>query len=202
MSEPAASALILGMHLGEFWLGLATLFAVLVGPVLAVLVTRYIDERRAARQRKLDIFKTLMRTRRMPVHFEHVGALNLVEVEFVDEPKVVEAWKNYLNNLGEQLPSLEQKERHDAAIKRRDGLLTKLIYEISRVLKFRVEQLEILEGNYVPQGWSDDDWEQRLVRRGLLNVLSNKSPIAIQVHQPTGGNSPYPPPPKSGGNGS
>jgi len=81
----------------------------------------------------------------MPIHFEHVAALNLIEVEFEDESKVLEAWKKYLTNLGEEIPSIEQKDRHDAAIKRRDSLLTKLIYEISRVLKFKVEQLEILE---------------------------------------------------------
>ena len=68
------------------WMGLATVLAVLVGPVIAVLITRYFDNRRADEARKLDIFRTLMRTRRLPLHWDHVGALNLVEVEFIDYP--------------------------------------------------------------------------------------------------------------------
>ncbi len=153
------------------WFSISTIIAVVLGPILAVWITRIIDDRRAQQTRKMDIFRTLMRTRRTPIHFEHVGALNLVEVEFSENKDVVDAWKAYLKNLGEELPPLEQKDRHDKAVKDRDALLTKLIYEISVVLKFRVQQLDILEGNYVPQGWHDDDWEQRLVRRHLIGVL-------------------------------
>jgi hypothetical protein len=180
---------------GEFWLAIATVVAVLAGPIFAVLITRIIDDRRASKARKLDIFRTLMRTRRMPVHFEHVGALNLVEVEFIGNPQVVRAWKDYLASLGEQLPPIEEKDRYDVAVKKRDSLLTKLIYAISQVLKIKVEQLDILEGNYVPQGWNDDDWEQRLARRGLINILYGRAPILIQPNQPPQGQGPYPPAP-------
>jgi hypothetical protein len=187
------------MTAGQFWMGLATIIAVVLGPILAVVITRINDDRRADRARKLDIFRTLMRTRRMPVHFEHVGALNLVEVEFVDYPDVVKAWKEYLSNLGEDLPPIEQKDRFDAAVKKRDSLLTRLIHEISKVLKINVEQLDILEGNYVPQGWHDEEWEQRLARRGLIGVLQGMSPIIVQFQQPGQAQNPYPPPPAPSG---
>ena len=42
-------------------------------------------------------------------------------------------------------------------------------------LQIKVKQLDILEGNYVPQGWNDAETEQLLVRRGLLNVTSRQS---------------------------
>lgn len=183
------------MTAGEFWIGFATIIAVMVGPVLAVWITRIIDERRASKQRKFDIFRTLMRTRKLPIHVDHVGALNLVEVEFVNNGNVINAWKKYLANLSETLPPVEEKDRFDDACKKRDSLLTKLISEIAKVLKIRIEQIDILEGNYIPQGWHDDDWEQRLVRRGLINVLSGKTPIMIQAPQASQRTSPYPPPP-------
>lgn len=186
------------MTAGELWIGISTIIAVVMGPILAVLITRIIDDQRAAKARKLDIFRSLMKTRRMPVHFDHVGALNLVEVEFIDHGEVISAWKNYLANLGEELPPIEQKDKYDTAIKKRDSLHTKLIHEISKVLKLRVEQLDILEGNYVPQGWHDDHWEQRLARRGLINVLYGKAPITIQPQQPPQVQGPYPPPPEQG----
>lgn len=186
------------MTAGELWIGIATIVAVVMGPILAVVITRIIDDQRAAKARKLDIFRSLMKTRRMPVHFEHVGALNLVEVEFIEHREVIAAWKGYLTNLGEELPPIEQKDRYDSSIQKRNSLHTKLIHEISKVLKLGVEQLDILEGNYLPQGWHDDDWEQRLARRGLLNVLYGKAPIIIQPQQPSQTQGPYPPPPTQG----
>ena len=177
------------------WMGLATIAAVVLGPVIAVWITRRIDEQRADKSRKLDIFRTLMRTRRMQMHWDHVGALNLVEVEFIDHPGVVKAWKDHLTNLGEQPPPIEQKEGFDVFIRKRESLLTKLIDEIAKVINIKVTQLDILEGNYVPRGWNDAEWEQQLLRRRLIDVLYGKAAIPIQQHQPQQGQSPHPPPP-------
>ncbi|WP_143103459.1 DUF6680 family protein [Albimonas pacifica] len=176
----------------------ATLIAVLVGPVLAVLVTRLIDQRREVRARRMDVFRTLMRTRKLPVHFDHVGALNLVEVEFADKKQVISAWKDYLKSLSERLASNASEEEHEGLRRRRDSGLTKLIYEISKVLNFKVEQLDILEGNYMPQVWDDDDWEQRMVRRSLRAVLDGQRPVLFQHYSPQAGLGPYPPAPKGG----
>ena len=176
---------------------LATISAILLGPLFAILVARYLDGLRADKARKLEIFRTLMRTRRLPMDREHVGALNLVEVEFIDHQDVMDAWKAYLDNLGEELPPIEQKARYDTATRKRDALLTKLIDTIAKALNIKVAQLDILEGNYVPPVWSDDDWEQRLVRRGLINVLYGRAAIQIQPHQPQQEQNPYPPPPDS-----
>ncbi|MEM9095639.1 MAG: DUF6680 family protein [Pseudomonadota bacterium] len=176
-------------------MGIATIIAVLIGPVVAVIVTRIVDDRRADRALKLDLFRTLMRTRKMPIHVDHVGALNLVEIEFVKYPMVINAWKAYLANLGEKLPPSEQREKYEVAIKRRDSLLTKLISEIAVALRVQVEQLDILEGNYIPQGWTDDDWDNRQIRKGLINLLHGRSALLTQVHIPSEAIGPYPPAP-------
>jgi len=168
---------------------------ILAGPLLAVWFTRVNDDKRADKARKMDIFRTLMRTRKIPVHIDHVGALNLIEVEFINNKKVITAWKTYLANLSENLPSIEQKAEYDAAIRKRDSLLTKLLSEIAQALKIKVEQLDILEGNYIPQGWLNDDWEQRLARRHLIDVLAGRSSILIRP-QSTNTQSPYPPAPE------
>lgn len=178
-----------------FWMAIATIVAVIVGPVAAVLVTRYMDRYRAGKERKMDIFRTLMRTRRLTLHWEHVGALNLIEVEFIDHDEVINAWKAYFSNLGEDFPKLEEANRYEAAMKKRSTLLTKLIAEIAKVLGIKVEQLDILEGNYVPKGWEDAEWEWQLVRRYLINVLSQKSAILVKSQQPQQNQGPYPAPP-------
>jgi hypothetical protein len=182
------------MTTGELWISITTIVAVFLGPIFAVLVTRFIDNRREVRTRKMDIFRTLMRTRKMPIHYEHVGALNLVEIEFARDSKVIAAWKAYLEALGEVLPPAQDAAAHEAVSKKREALLTKLIHEIAKVMNFEVEQLDILEGNYLPQGWNDDDWSQKQVRQGLLDVLHGRRPLVIQPFAPAASN-PYPPPP-------
>lgn len=180
---------------GAMWMGIWTIIAILVGPISAVLVTRYMDNKRADIARKLDVFRTLMRTRGLPLDWDHVGALNLVEVEFIKHPDVLNAWKEYLNHLAVELPQIEQKERHDQLAGERDALLTKLISEIAKVLKIKVEQLDILRGNYVPRGWEDAAWEERLARRGLIALVTGRTSIAVRLHPHEPTTEPYPPSP-------
>ena len=180
----------------QAWMAIITALAAVAGPLLAVWITRMSDQRKEVAGRRMDIFRTLMRTRKMPIHYEHVGALNLIEIEFVGDAKVIAAWKDYLKNLGERIPADLDHSGHEELRKKRETLLTKLIYEISVVLDFKVEQLEILEGNYIPQGWDDEANEQRIVRQSLINVLGGSRPILFQPHNPAVQNGPYPPAPQ------
>ena len=176
---------------------IGTLIALVLGPAIGVYLTRRIDSKRVSRERKLDIFRTLMRTRNLSLNYEHVGALNLVEVEFARNTKVVNAWKSYLENLGKAIPPYEQKDLYDEFIRKREALLTKLVHEIARDVGICIEQLDILQGNYVPQGWIDDESEQRLVRQGLIDVLYGRRSLPIYPYQPPTGTGPYPSPPKN-----
>ncbi|MFS8183255.1 DUF6680 family protein [Pseudovibrio denitrificans] len=177
-------------------LGIVTAIAALLGPAVAVWITRLSDDRKEARARRMDLFRTLMRTRMMPIHFDHVGALNLVEIEFSHDKQVIAAWREYLKNLGKSFPSEDDPEIQSKFRQERETLLTKLIYEISKVLNFKVEQLDILEGNYIPQGWNDDDWEHKLVRKSMIEVLAGRRPILIQSYVPNQNLGPYPPAPQ------
>lgn len=180
----------------EAWTAIVTALAAVAGPLLAVWITRMSDERKEIAGRRMDIFRTLMRTRKMPIHYDHVGALNLIEIEFVDDAKVIAAWREYFKTLGERIPPDLNQRGHEELRKKRETLLTKLIYEIAVVLKFKVEQLEILEGNYIPQGWDDEATEQQIVRKSLIEVLGGRRPILFQPYNPAAANGPYPPAPQ------
>ena len=162
-------------------MGVMTIVAILVGPSIAVWITRKIDDERAAKARKMDIFRTLMQTRGMPTQPEHVGALNLVEVEFSNHKDVIDRWKEYFEHLNTRPPQIP--DDLNAFGKNRETLLTMLISEIGKTLGFEITQLDILRGNYVPSGWWTVDDEQRLLRRGLLDVISGKVPIPIKIHE-------------------
>lgn len=170
-----------------------TILAIVLGPFLAILASRYLERASSRRQRKVEIFHTLMRTRSMLMSPEHVGALNLVELEFLGEKNVTKAWKAYLENLQEPFPPIEEKEKHDKAIQNRGRLLTELLDEMAKSLNIEIQQLEILRGSYVPQGWADQEWENTIMRRSLIDVLHGKAPISVQAADPS---SPYPPQPE------
>lgn len=77
-----------------------TVIALIGGPIMAVLMTRYLDDVRTYKSRRMDVFRTLMRTRRTPLYPDHIGALNLVEIEYADEPAVLTAWKKLFTHFG------------------------------------------------------------------------------------------------------
>src|ERR1035441_3208916 len=129
----------------DLYMGIATIIAVLLGPLFAVYVTRRIDESRLKQTRRMDVFRTLMRTRRVRLNPDHVGALNLVEIEFYGEASVIEAWKAYWNHLRMVAPAGMNQDQERQFYQERDGLLTKLLHAIAKTLRFHIEQLDILE---------------------------------------------------------
>ncbi len=58
------------------------ILVVLAGPVIAVQLTSYLDSLKEIRERKLSVFKTLMAIRAYNVSWEHVEALNRIDLEF------------------------------------------------------------------------------------------------------------------------
>lgn len=174
------------------WMGIATIVAVILGPILAVCVTRYIDESRLKQTRRMDVFRTLMRTRRMRLNPDHVGALNLVEIEFYGENAVIESWKAYWTHLRQALPVDPNQQQQ--FLRDQEGLLTKLLHAIAKTLEFNIEQLEIFEGGYVPQGWVDDDQSVRVMRALILEILNGRRGLPI-VPMNVAAHNPYPPAP-------
>ena len=161
---------------------LATIVAILMGPVLAVLVTRWVDIRRAKRDRQWDIFRTLMRHRRTAMNVDFVGALNLVEVEFAKSAEVVAAWRELLGkfellaNAGpEQLQQLDVERSQSQA---------RLLNAIAKKLGIEVEQLDIFFGGYSPRAWFELENEQAQIRQWLAGVASGHQAFPVVVYPP------------------
>ena len=118
---------------------------------------------------------------------DHVGALNLVEIEFHDHPAVIEKWRKLYEHLGtphqkrsdeeirETMPEHEKRERTNRYWLRlgqeRHEILAALLHAIGKVSGFsKMEQLEIFKGGYTPQGWTDVEFEQTAVRRLFAEI--------------------------------
>ncbi|MEW6602601.1 MAG: DUF6680 family protein, partial [Nitrospirota bacterium] len=77
--------------------------AILFSPIIAVLVAKYLQNRKSKKDHKLYIFSTLMAARHSPINDEVVRALNMVDVAFCNDEKVRKLWHEYydmLNNEG------------------------------------------------------------------------------------------------------
>ena len=78
--------------------------ATALSPLIAVQVTRYLDDRNEERGRRLQVFKTLMATRAYRASPAHVEALNRIDLEFSSGKRsdkvVLECWQQYLDHLG------------------------------------------------------------------------------------------------------
>lgn len=81
----------------------ASVAAIVASPIIALEVQKHLDEGRAARERKLSIFRKLMTTRATTMSPAHVEALNAIEVEFYatsgPDKKVLDAWRMYNDHL-------------------------------------------------------------------------------------------------------
>lgn len=175
-------------------LGIAVVIATLAGPVLAVLVTRYIDEKRDKRKRQLDVFRTLMRTRRATLAVEHVGALNMIEIEFHDMPEVMAAFRELHNHFHFSPPA--PTDWWD----KRSKLQTRLLSAMARKLGYDFEQLDVLEGGYTPTGWTNTEQEQEQLRKLLIELLSGRLSLPVTpgpAITPPPFPPPFPPPPNA-----
>jgi hypothetical protein len=72
----------------------ATIIAIILGPILAVRVQRFIEHVAQRKEEKRRLFIALMSTRGRTMSLEHVQALNLIDVVFTDskDKPVTEAW--------------------------------------------------------------------------------------------------------------
>jgi hypothetical protein len=173
----------------------AVVLATMVGPVAAVLITRWNDQRHEQRNRLLHIYRVLMSTRRMSVSQEHVAAINLVEVEFHNVQPVIDAWSTYLTHLNSAPApnsSLEQQKQWND---RRAELLAILISKIASHLGLSKGEIEILHGGYAPQGWVDRDSRLARIQDYVLALSEGKAVVPIATTPPPSTNNPYPPAP-------
>jgi|SRR5579863_3689379 len=156
-----------------------TITAIVLGPIIAVRMTRYLDNKKEIRERKLSIFKTLMATRAAALAPLHVEALNRIDLEFnpssYREKEVINAWKAYLDLLGTTTMPPDQW-----AIRRID-LLVELLHKMAQVLDYEFDKTNIKNSSYYPKVYGEVEEDQAAIRRGLKELVEGKRVIPIEV---------------------
>ncbi|MCD9528132.1 DUF6680 family protein [Photobacterium carnosum] len=155
------------------------ILAVFLGPIVAVQLTKYLDAKKDKRQRKLDIFKTLMTTRSYSTSWDHVMTLNRIDLEFERsnsrEKAVIEAWKQYLDLLGDKTITGEQWGT------KRIELLVELLYKMALVLDYDFDKTHIKNSSYSPVVHGNIDMQQAKIREGLIDILEGKRQIPMNI---------------------
>lgn len=176
----------LGIKVSE-WIMIA---AILLGPILAVWVTRYHDSRREKQSRQLSVLKSLIKTRQARLDGEHVGALNLIEIEFYGAEEIISAYEKYIAHLSSALPAeagqeLYFRERHD--------LFVALLHVIGKHLGYKFDKLDLDRRGYMPVAWGDDQDRLRKNAALLTELLEGKRSLPVFTLQAAQGL--FPPPP-------
>lgn len=168
------------------WLMIA---AVIVGPILAVQAQKLIEALRSKKQRRLNLFFTLMSTRATRLAPDHVGSLNMIDIEFYgrrmfgvrlqtpSEKKVTNSWKTYNDHLNNNYPEDRLDAWHDKA----DDLFTVMLYAMSQALGYDFDEVQLKRDCYRPKGHGELEDQQYAIRAGVVDLLAGKRSLPMAV---------------------
>lgn len=161
--------------------GIITILAIILSPLIALKVQKKIEIFNEQQSRKLDIFKTLLATRANTVSFEHVKALNMIDIEFYDHKDIRESWNMYRDHLNSQYPSNENKPAQERWEEKRIDYFTDLLYEMSKFFGYEFDRVILKKGAYNPVAHGILDLEQRLIRQGFVNLLLGNTAVKVEL---------------------
>lgn len=158
--------------------------AIILGPILAVQIQGYLEDRKVKRERQMNIFRTLMTTRATPLSPLHVQTLNIIDVEFHKNKKIVEAWKLLLDNFMHYPTDYDDPNygtRLEDSNEKSKELLIDLLYKMAKVLNYDFDKVHLKRGVYIPKGHAEMEMDQFIIRKNLLDLFSGKKPMPIKI---------------------
>jgi len=174
---PPAPLTIWGIYL-ESWL---TIAAIIVGPIAALLIQKYLEERRAKQNRKIRIFQALMANRASKLSLGWVEALNGIETEFYGEKKVIEAWRVVVDHLNSvEANDLSKIDRWSEILA---DHVNDMLYEMGESLGYHFDKVTLKRNAYYPRGWGEVELEGHAVRKTFLELLGGKRRLPVAVFE-------------------
>ena len=174
------------------WTDGLAIVAIITGPVTAVLITRFLDRRHDKRQKQIEVLKSLMRTRGARLSAEHVGALNVIQLEFHARDDILDSYRRYIEHLKLALPPVDQQH---AFFSQREDRFLELIAAIAHNLNYQFDQRNLERLSYAPPAWGDYESLQRENMTLLWQLLAGHRPLHVTTNpHPEQGH--YPPPPE------
>lgn len=159
-------------------LNVISILAIILSPVIAVLVSIWVQARREKRGQKMYIFDTLIRTRHSGVTNEMVRAFNMIDVVFYNKPIVRKLWREYFDMLGNKALTTEP------GLKQRRDKYLELLYEMAKVLGYgkAISHLDI-DRVYYPVGLGETTQRTEEILNELLRFLKSSGGVDITVKE-------------------
>ncbi len=161
--------------------------ALLLAPLLAVRVQKVLESYREKRNRRKQIFQTLMASRAVRLSFEHVRALNMIDLEFYGQSvfgikqkskkdaEVIDAWRPYRRHLQQEVPDEDFKTWTNE----KDNRFRDLLFAMSCALGYEFEKAELESGAYHPDAHFYQDLSTRSIIQNLDKVLRGKAAVNV-----------------------
>jgi len=131
-----------------------TIIALFVGPLLAVGIQLFFEQRRKRLARQFELLDTLMAYRRNMTNIACVGAINRIDLVFYKFPSVRSRLKTLFDHM-ERERTLPDNEKAGGWDKRAD-LFAELISEIANVCGYNFDHTVVKDNSYHPQGYVDE----------------------------------------------
>lgn len=161
--------------------GPAMIFATLAGPIIAVWASEWRHSLRQTKEKRNQIFQTLMSTRATKINIVHVESLNQIDFAFSGSryTSVRESWAIYRKHL--QSPeSASVGESQAVWQSKADDLFANLLHEIAKGLNMPFSKSYIIEKSYRPDAHILAEIDNLKLRRLLLEVLEKGRPLNIR----------------------
>ena len=159
----------------------AEIFAIFFGPIIAVCITLWWQNRKEKRDAKIRLFTTLMAQRKTtPPTYDWVQALNLIDVVFAKDERVVQLWH--------ELYALFQNSQRTQT---QDHKYIELLSEMASVLGYRKLKQTDIDKFYYPQSYIEALLAQNEAQAEWLRVLKNTEHFLAQRRPDTGPNEPF-----------
>ncbi len=160
---------------------LGTIVAIFAGPIWAVKITQDRQDKKEVRERKLQVFRDVMRTRGVQIDPVHVAALNVIEIDFYSDATVISAFRDYIKHLNKIAP--EKEPEINAFLEDRYDLFLSLTHSMGKHLGYNFDKRELQQTKYAPVRWFDDQDLQRNNGLALADLLSGRTTFPIEVRQ-------------------
>lgn len=165
------------------------LLAIILGPILAVQTQKIIESIIEKRNRKKQIFHTLMATRASRVSHMHVEALNMIDIVFYGksifgkrfpskgDKAITDAWKKYYDLLSNK----NSYASEEIWAQKGNEYFDELLFIMSKNLKYDFDEVVIKRNCYSPEAHGKQELDNLIIRRGIAEVFGNNRPIPIQI---------------------
>jgi uncharacterized protein DUF6680 len=166
-----------------FWFDWVTVFAVVIGPVLALFAQRVLDLIREKKNRRVELYLTIMSLRATWLHPDSLRALNSIDTIFSKkrEQKIRDAWAELLRHTSSHKGTSDEEAR--VWNERLLDLRVDLYQLIGNAVKYRQTVAYIKNSIYAPQYHVDAELEQIQIRKQFAKAITDEG-LKIVIAEP------------------